>query len=116
MAGKGGAFKPISGRFYSTFKKTLTFPANVHIMDNMKTIWAVLSVVVGTVIAVCSVIGIQFGVIYFLLNSKIEPVKQDIAKIEIRLDKLEVRMGKLEVRMDNIEAKLDTLLALIKKQ
>ena len=40
-------------------------------------------------------LAFQFGLIYFVLDAKIEPVKNKQAKIEIRLDKLEIGQAKL---------------------
>ncbi len=68
-------------------------------------------------------LAVLLGVIYFLLNAMIEPVKKDMAKIEKRIEGLETGQANLETgqanlekRIDGIEVKLDTLLELIKKQ
>ncbi len=53
-----------------------------------------LDLVVATVIAVCSLLGFQFGLIYFLLNAKITP---------------------LEKRIDNLEAGQAKILAILEK-
>ncbi len=62
----------------------------------MTILWTALSIVVGTVIAVCSIIGIQFGVIYFLLNAKINP-------LEKRIEGLEAGQANLEKGQANLE-------------
>ena len=70
------------------------------------------------VIAFCAFFSFQFGLIYFLLDAKINPLKKDIAKLEDRQANLENRQAKLENGQANLErgqakleAKLDQLLA-----
>ncbi len=61
----------------------------------------------------CVVVTLSFLLlgVNALLNTKIDPIKKDIAKLEAGQAKLESGQAKLEKRMDGIEAKLDQLLA-----
>ncbi len=105
-------------------------------MDKIRGFSPVVSVLSFPVL----VLAVLFGLVYFLLDAKIDPLKKDIAKIEIRMDgfdnelkelkegqakleegqaKLEEGQVKLEKRMDKLEegqAKILTILEKIKSQ
>ncbi len=69
-------------------------------------------------IAFCAFFSVQFALVAFLLNAKIDPVKETIAKLEKRMDGLETGQAKLEKRMDGLEtgqAKLSENIAEIKQ-
>ena len=71
----------------------MTFPVNVHIMDNMK------NTDTGTIIAVCALMTVLFGIIQL----SVWPIKKDISKIEIRMDKLEAGQAKLSEDMAELK-------------
>ncbi len=91
--------------------------------------WTHFQLILTTIIVVVASFSLAFAFfaffMNFLLNTKIEPVKKDIAKLEagqakleagqVKLEKniakLEAGQVKLEKRMDGIESKLDQLLA-----
>ena len=60
-------------------------------------------------------LGFQFGIMYFLLNALITPIKKDIFKLETRMDRLETRMDKLETRIAKLEDGQARIEALLKK-
>ncbi len=49
-------------------------------------------------------LAVLFGLVYVLLDAKIDPIDKRITKIEIRMDKIEMKVDKIEKRMDNLEA------------
>ena len=56
--------------------------AVVQSAHNIGRIVESLGLVVATVIAVCSLLGFQFGLIYFLLNAKITLLEKRISNLE----------------------------------
>ena len=60
-----------------------------------------------TIIAFSAVIAVLSTVFYALLN----PVKENQARLEKRMDSMEKRMGGLEANQARMEIKLDQLIA-----
>lgn len=44
-----------------------------------------------------------------VVEAKIEPLRQDIKRLEVRMDSLEVKVDRLEARMDSLEARVSKL-------
>ena len=55
----------------------------------------------GTIIALCAVFIVWFGVVYFLLDAKIGPVKENIAKLENRIEGLEKGQAEIKQMIKN---------------
>ena len=73
-------------------------------------------------IAFCAFFSFQFGLLYFVLDAKINPIKKDISKLEAgqaNLEagqaNLEARIAKLEIGQVNLEAKIGKLEVKIDK-
>ncbi len=80
----------------------------------------------NTIIAICAFMGVQFGIIYFLLTFTKGSIEKDIAQLETKLEKridsleagqakLEAGQAKLEAGQAKLAADLDKMFGLIKE-
>ena len=56
------------------------------------------------VIAFCAFFSFQFGLVYFLLDAKIEPVKKSQARFAIELKEIKAGQAKLENKINKLIA------------
>ena len=73
-------------------------------MENLDTLFA-------AGIFLLAFLGFQFGIIYFLLNALIAPVKKDISKLEAGQAKLEANQAELVANQARLEANQAELVA-----
>ena len=61
-----------------------------------------LSLILGTIISLTAVLALLLTGFNSLLNAKIDPVKENQARIEKRIDGMEVKMDGMEDKLDQV--------------